>query len=179
VSEATAVDKPEALSELQQYRLSAQLGCSVDAEVWHQLRMKMDAALGPDFDPYVRAECFAALDAIVKQRDDARAALTAAEKPAYLRGKRSIVAAAVLLSNGVVVCGVRHFDKLMRATIQAIGTSEGDVTRIVSGSVQGFVDNNYEFVGRDEAWIIAERAGQFDPKKATGTQGTLYSEDLW
>lgn len=66
--------------ELHQYRLSPQLGCSVDAEVWHQLRMKMDAALGPDFDPYVRGECFAALDAIVKQRDEARAALTASEK---------------------------------------------------------------------------------------------------
>lgn len=76
----------QARAELHQYRLSPQLGCSVDAEVWHQLRMKMDAALGPDFDPYVRGECFAALDAIVKQRDDARAALTAREREVrYLR----------------------------------------------------------------------------------------------
>lgn len=60
-------------AELKQYRMSAQLGCSVDAEVWHQLRMKMDAALGPDFDPYVRGDCFEALDAIVAQRDAALA----------------------------------------------------------------------------------------------------------
>lgn len=67
----------EAQAELHQYHLSVQLGCSIDAEIWHQLRMKMDAALGPDFDPYVRGECFAALDAIVKQRDEARVSATA------------------------------------------------------------------------------------------------------
>lgn len=68
---ALSRDLAAARAELNQYRLSPQLGCSVDAEVWHQLRMKMDAALGPDFDPYVRGECFAALDAIIGQRDEA------------------------------------------------------------------------------------------------------------
>lgn len=69
--DALSRDLAAARAELHQYRLSPQLGCSVEAEVWHQLRMKMDAALGPDFDPYVRGECFAALDAIIGQRDEA------------------------------------------------------------------------------------------------------------
>lgn len=91
------------------------------------------------------------------------------------RHGRRIVAAAVLLADGRVVCGVRHFDKHMRAIAEGLGNP----TRLLKGAVQGFVANDYEFMGREEAWIVALRAGQFDPAKATGQHGTLYSEDLW
>lgn len=90
-------------------------------------------------------------------------------------GKR-IVAAAVLLSDGTVCCGVRHFDKIMREAIRAMSIK---TDTLLKGSVQGFVANDYEFYSREESWLIALRAGQFDPKDATGTEGTLYSEDLW
>lgn len=90
-------------------------------------------------------------------------------------GKR-IVAAAVMLADGRVVCGVRHFDELMIPNLPP-NTPEG--RKQLSGHVQGFVANDYQFYGREESWLIAMRAGQFDPKNATGTQGTLYSEDLW
>lgn len=92
------------------------------------------------------------------------------------RGRR-IVAAALLLADGRIICGVRHFDKIMRTTIN--GMSDGKPDKLLKGAVQGFVCNDYEFEGREASWLIALRAGQLDPDKATGQQGTLYSEDLW
>ena len=93
------------------------------------------------------------------------------------RKGRRIVAAAIMLQDGRVICGVRHFDKHMRSVID--GMSGGKPDTIIKGAMQGFVCNDYEFVARDEAWLIALRAGQFDPKDVTGQQGTLYSENLW
>ena len=95
------------------------------------------------------------------------------------RHGRRIVAAAILLDSGEVVCGVRHLDKLMRDVFKRMATTHDEIATLLKGHVQGFVANDYEFESREAAWLIALRAGQFDPKNATGTQGTLYSEDLW
>lgn len=45
------------------------------------------------------------------------------------------------------------------------------------GHVQGFLTSVGRFVDRDEAWGIAEQAGQLLPR-ATGA-GHLFSEDVW
>ena len=146
-----------------------------------------------DFEAAVKAAAFADADPLGDpgryhkhmERDEAltdlmravnnlRASATASGKPAYLRGQRSIVSAAILLPDGTVLCGVRHLDKHMVGQLKAMG-----LDRLPTGSVQGFVANDYEFESRESAWLIALRAGQFDPKNATGTQGVLYSEDLW
>lgn len=42
---------------------------------------------------------------------------------------------------------------------------------------QGFVTDAERFVDREEAWKIAEAAGQIIRQNIT--PGTLYSEDLW
>jgi hypothetical protein len=42
---------------------------------------------------------------------------------------------------------------------------------------QGFITSSGRFVGRAEAWTIAETALQI--KKITGPAGVLFSEDLW
>lgn len=53
-----------------------------------------------------------------------------------------------------------------------------DGERIDSG--QGFVTDTGRYVDREEAWQIAEAAGQLLPRAPTdGRGGTLYSEDLW
>lgn len=91
------------------------------------------------------------------------------------RVERRIVAAAILLKDGRVLCGVRHFDELMRAWLPA--TPE-EAAPIIKGHEQGFVCNQYQFVARDEAWIIASRAGQIIEAPYT-IQGVLHSEDLW
>jgi hypothetical protein len=45
------------------------------------------------------------------------------------------------------------------------------------GHEQGFLTSTGRFIGRDEAWRIAERSGQLLPR-ATGA-GHLFSEDVW
>ena len=46
--------------------------------------------------------------------------------------------------------------------------------------VQGFMTSEERFVGREEAWTIAETAGQLIERAPTdGRGGTLYSEDVW
>lgn len=80
-----------------------------------------------------------------------------------------IVCAAVLLSGGPVVCGPRHFDSVMRGTIEELEAP-------VEGAIQGFVDQFGNFMTREEAHLVAFRAGQI-PAHTDGDQ--LYSEDLY
>lgn len=87
----------------------------------------------------------------------------------HLPKEQRIVCAAVLLKDGPVVCGPRHFDAVMRETIQGLGLP-------VEGAIQGFVDQFGAFLARDEAHLVAYRAGQI----ASHREGDrLYSEDLY
>ncbi len=50
----------------------------------------------------------------------------------------------------------------------------------VPGECQAFVDENGEWLDREEAWIEAKRCGQIDEDyDYTGNQTRLYSEDIW
>lgn len=88
------------------------------------------------------------------------------------RVPRMIVCAAIRLNDGRVVCGVRHFDELMRMVLEDFGG-----TKILLGHEQGFVDNRYQFLGRNEAWEVAEAAGQI--RGVPPHPGCLFSEDLY
>lgn len=45
---------------------------------------------------------------------------------------------------------------------------------------QGFIDDRLGFVGRIDAWVIAEASQQLlDRAPTDGRGGTLYSEDVW
>lgn len=89
-----------------------------------------------------------------------------------------IVCAAVNLRDGKIVCGVRHFDELMQQVLPP-NDNRGRVE--LAGHVQGFVDNDYQFLNRSDAWRVAIKAHQVDPRSPdyAGTPGTLFSEDLW
>lgn len=91
---------------------------------------------------------------------------------------RRIVAAANIFTEGkhtnLVILGVRHFDSLMIAQLEAIGYTPDNPPHMD----QGFVDNDYKWVNRNEAWHIAQQANQIH--LTTGTiKGCLHSEDLW
>ena len=46
--------------------------------------------------------------------------------------------------------------------------------------LQGFIDSEYGFVDRQDAWLLATRAGQLlDRAPTDGRGGVLYSEDVW
>lgn len=87
-----------------------------------------------------------------------------------------IVAAAIKLKNGRVICGVRHLDEIMRANLPTLLEAAQEC---LSGREEGFVTNAYEFVDRNQAFRIAVMANQIDWKVYKGIWGCLFSEDLW
>lgn len=84
-----------------------------------------------------------------------------------------IVSAAMLMDDGLIVTGVRHFSPDMRTTLRRI-YGEGYHRRVKE---QGFVENNSGFVDRKRAYEIAQKTGQilYD----VSTVGTLFSENLY
>lgn len=87
-------------------------------------------------------------------------------------GKR-IVSAAMLMKDGLVVPGARHFSPDMRAVLKRI-YGEGYHLQV---SQQGFINSHGEFLNREDAWVIATK--QMQIYRELNTFGTLYSENLY
>lgn len=85
----------------------------------------------------------------------------------------------------MIICGARHYDEVMRTAILALYSHCLDLDTAMKmarhegwyGCEQGFIDQKGEFLTREQAWKIAEAAGQI--RQVTGKPGTLYSEDLY
>lgn len=90
-----------------------------------------------------------------------------------IAGARIVAAACATEFNGelLVIVGVRHHDKLMRATFKALGISPVKAE-------QGFIDNYGTYHSRVEAYAIADRAGQINHER-NGCDKRLYSEGLY
>ncbi len=84
-----------------------------------------------------------------------------------------IVSAAMLMDDGLIVPGVRHFSPDMRAVLKRI-YGEGYHLRVKE---QGFIDSRGAFLSREDAWAVAERNGQI--RERVSVPGTLYSESLY
>lgn len=82
-----------------------------------------------------------------------------------------IVCAALLCTDGLVICGPRHYDKRMRKLIDA---AKADIR----GATEGFVDQYGNFHDRVAAWQIASAQEQvFRSTPYAGER--LYSENLY
>lgn len=92
-----------------------------------------------------------------------------------VRPPQRIVCAAMLMKDGSIVVGIRHFSPEMRA-IMRLAYGEKDYHLKVAE--QGFVDQYGTFISREAAWVIAEREGQIR-RPRNGPEGTLFSEDLY
>lgn len=75
----------------------------------------------------------------------------------------------------LVICGARHWDRVMHAQISAIDSAAWS-HRI--SEVQGFIDNHGNFLTREEAHIIAKAAGQIK-HRCGGDEKRLFSENLY
>lgn len=84
---------------------------------------------------------------------------------------RRVVCAALRHRDGRVLAGVRHFCPVMQPWFML------DPWQDWADAEQGFIDNQYQFVTREEAWKIAEAAGQILPNAPH--RGLLFSEDLY
>lgn len=93
----------------------------------------------------------------------------------------------MLMDDGLVVPGVRHFSPDMRAVLKRI-YGEGYHLRVIE---QGFIDAKGVFLSRKNAWRRADRHGQiflYDPSGSgrliaqpanQGAQEILFSENLY
>jgi len=83
---------------------------------------------------------------------------------------RRIICAALRYEEGDIVIGPRHFCPMMR--IQLIHHSDKPIPE------QGFIDQYGRFFNREEAWTIAEEAGQII-RRVGDDENKLYSENLY
>lgn len=83
-----------------------------------------------------------------------------------------VVCAAILMKDGLIVPGVRHYSPDMRAVLKRI---YGDGYHLKEKE-QGFIDTKGNFLTREEAWKVAEANEQI---KERFVNGTLFSECLY
>lgn len=84
-----------------------------------------------------------------------------------------IVSAAMLMEDGLIVCGARHFSPDMRAVLHRI-YGEGYHLRVAE---QGFMDYRGTFLNREVAHLRAKACGQIR-HRCGGDEHILYSENL-
>lgn len=76
----------------------------------------------------------------------------------------------------LIICGARHWDRLMHAQADATGLrDEGSKIRFEE---QGFIDQYGNFLTRKEAKIIARKAGQIIAERDGGSS-ELFSEEIY
>lgn len=90
--------------------------------------------------------------------------------------QRRVVCAACKLDDGTFVIGARHMDGIMYATKERIGKGW-----MHDPEAQGFIDQRGVFMTREEAWKVAEAAGQILRRCGGDTLhgGHLFSENLY
>lgn len=91
-----------------------------------------------------------------------------------------VVCAAIRHPNSTIICGARHYDAIMRASILNMCEFDTEKARRIGwfGCEQGFIDNKGQWLTREQAWEVAERAGQIRYRNVSAA-GTLYSENLY
>lgn len=89
-----------------------------------------------------------------------------------------IVCAANKYPSGLVVAGIRHYDRLMIDCLRRVSRVNPETE-----CIQGFMDNKGIFHNRKNAWNIALKAGQIIRRVGgdidSEGHGVLYSENLY
>ena len=98
------------------------------------------------------------------------------------------------VETGLIVTGARHLDSVMRSQIFALSGNGHELSvhweenhELISSpdkgwyspACQGFIDNYGDWLTREEAWYVAETAGQIIRQTEYGRVGYLYSENLY
>ena len=93
---------------------------------------------------------------------------------------RRVVCAAIRAADGDVLIGIRHYSDDMHRQIEARNDGSKFTHRLDED--QGFVDQSGVFMSREEAYQVADAAGQIRNPRACG-EGLdgmkLYSEGLY
>lgn len=86
-----------------------------------------------------------------------------------------IVCAANKLPNGLIICGARHWDNLMREQADAAGWFDNRCGH----EEQGFIDQFGEWYNREDALKVVLKSGQPFNAKRNGCNKELFSEGLY
>ena len=86
---------------------------------------------------------------------------------------KRIVCAAVRNREGLIICGARHNDVVMR---QQMNSSKSNWNKGIVE--QGFIDTWGNFLTREQAWSNATENNQI-LRRCGGDEGRLYSENLY
>lgn len=98
------------------------------------------------------------------------------EKNNLVKPQQVVVCAANRLEDGTILCGARHWDKVMCKQADMMGLSEEKPIRCE----QGFINQFGEFLTRKESMQVVKENGQPFNKKRNGNQDIeLYSEGLY
>ena len=92
-----------------------------------------------------------------------------------IKPNRRIVCAAIRNKMGSIICGVRHYDNIMHDNL---GQRSDRPYWKKSEVEQGFVDNEGNFLTREEALKIAKEQGQV-VNRCGGDDNKLFSENLY
>lgn len=90
-----------------------------------------------------------------------------------------VVCAANKFPNGFIICGARHWDKIMHNAVEAI---EDRKEKGVKGGKeqQGFINQFGEFLTREEAMLLVKENGQrFDYERNGDQDNKLFSEGIY
>lgn len=77
--------------------------------------------------------------------------------------------------DGLIICGARHWDMVMHKVRESLPEKYHNS----ASYEQGFIDRYGNFLTREEAFDLAEHAGQIRVKTGNTRVKTLYSEDLY
>lgn len=109
--------------------------------------------------------------------DDTMVALYARDLPKEGEWQRRVVAAANKYGDVIVVAD-RHHSLLMNSQLRIL--KEAGVITTTHSREQGFIDNQGNFLTREEAAIVAKEAGQVNQVRLKNTPfNQLFSEDLY
>ncbi len=103
------------------------------------------------------------------------------QQPKVDRTQRRVVCAAIRAADGDVLLGIRHYSADMHRQIEA--RRDGAKFKQRMDEDQGFVDQRGGFMTREEAYAVADEAGQVWDWRACGNAldggRKLYSEGLY
>jgi hypothetical protein len=74
-------------------------------------------------------------------------------------------------TRGIIICGARHWDEVMRGQVEAMGEDYHSWD-------QGFIDQRGEWMTREEAHEVAKENGQIR-RRCGGDAKRLFSENLY
>lgn len=82
----------------------------------------------------------------------------------------------------LIVCGARHFDMVMHSQLKQMREDKLFDFEQAGRAEQGFIDQFGVFMDREEAFLVAQEAGQLNVRRTKSSNPgstTLFSEDLY